>query len=481
MSEPSDEATYKRLYRHFRTAILDGSLPVGQRLPSSRDLANELGIARNTIVTVYDQLHAEGYTRSVTGNGTFVCEHLSDIYQQSASPRSSAEKTSLSALLSDRGNRIALASPASPSEWGAFMPGVPDVTQFPYQKFARALPKNPAPYMLAYSHGGGLPILREALSNYLRISRSVQCEPDQIIITEGVHQAIDLTVRMLGSHGDSAWVEDPGYWGARTVFAANGINAIPIPVDSEGMCLPAANEGSVPRFIFVTPSHHYPLGSVMSLERRLRLLELARESGSWIIEDDYDSEFRFSGRPIPALQGLEQDAPAIYMGTFSKTMFPSLRLSYMVLPKALVPAFKSAHTSLYREGHVITQAAVAQFILDGGYASHILRMRKIYARRREMMVTLVKGRLTHEWLSPEADNAGLHLVLKLPDNFSDTKIVDLARAKGVLTRPLSRYYYPNSGNPTTQGLLLGYACVPDEIIVEKFEVLLKCIANSLAD
>jgi GntR family transcriptional regulator/MocR family aminotransferase len=480
MSAPSDEATYKRLYRHFRAAILDGSIALGQRLPASRDLASELGIARNTVVSVYNQLHAEGYTQSKQGSGTFVCDHVPDAYPQSISRKPQINNELLRTLLSDRGNRIIQAAPTSPSAWGAFMPGVPDVTLFPYQKFARGLTRKPSPEMLAYSHGGGLPMLQEALANHLKIVRSVQCEADQIVITEGIHQAIDLTVRLLGAHQDNAWIEDPGYWGARSVFIANGINTIPIPVDHEGMCLPPAIEAPIPRFIFVTPSHQYPLGSVMSLERRLKLIALAREWGSWIIEDDYDSEFRFSERPIPALQGLEQDAPVIYMGTFSKTMFPSLRLSYMVLPKTLAQAFKTAHTSLYREGHIVTQSAVAQFIMDGDYASHVLRMRKIYSQRREMLASLVQRRLGQEWLTPEADNAGLHLTLSLPENASDTKIVELARARGILTRPLSQYYSQNS-HTMKQGLLLGYACVPEEKIVNKFETLLKSIVTGLKD
>jgi len=479
MNEPSDETMYKRLYRHFRTAILDGSLPLGQRLPSSRDLAKELGTSRNTVISVYNQLHAEGYTCGLIGNGTFVCERVPEDFPSRVPSLPLAPEVSLSPLLSDRGNRIAQAAPLFPSELGAFMPGIPDVTLFPYQKFARALTKTPTPDMLAYSHSGGVPILREALANHLRIARSVQCEPDQIIITEGVHQAIDLTVRMLGSHGDIAWVEDPGYWGVRTVLIANGINVVPIPVDSEGMCLPPSGDEPTPRFIFVTPSHQFPLGTVMSLERRRKLIQLAREWGSWIIEDDYDSEFRFSGRPFPALQGLEKNAPVIYMGTFSKTMFPSLRLSYMILPQVLADAFRAAHTSLYREGHVITQAAVARFMLDGDYESHIHRMRKIYARRRETLAFLVNRRLPLAWLAPEADNAGLHLTLHLPDNISDTKIVDCAREKGILTRPLSRYYSPDSNSAIKQGLMLGYACVPDEKIVEKFEILLACISDTL--
>ena len=215
------------------------------------------------------------------------------------------------------------------------MPGVPDLTEFPHRKFGRivsALWRNPPPDLLTYAHGGGLPALREALAQHLALTRSIDCDPEQLIITEGSHQAIDLASRILGDPGEVAWVEDPAI-GARTVLQANGLRIRHLPVDEEGMQVPQEAGGEPPRFIFVTPSHQYPLGPVMSLARRRQLLAVARRHGSWIIEDDYDSEFRFSGRPIASLLGLEPDAPVIYMGTFSKTLYPGLRVGYLVLPR----------------------------------------------------------------------------------------------------------------------------------------------------
>nr|WP_322998710.1 PLP-dependent aminotransferase family protein [Castellaniella sp.] len=473
---------YKRLYRHLTASIRSARIAPGQRLPSSRELAEELGIARNTVVSVYHQLLCEGFTESRVGNGTFVSEQQQDVYPASVLEQTDYRPGWLSAQLSERGNRIVEEAPASPSEWGAFMPGVPDVEQFPHATFSRLLRqawRAPMPEMLSYSQGGGLKWLREELAAYLGIARSVQCDPDQIIITEGVHQAIDLVTRMLGSPQDVAWVEDPGYWGARTILAANGISTVPIPVDAHGMCIPPAASEPTPKFIFVTPSHQYPLGMVMSLDRRRRLIRLARHQGSWIIEDDYDSEFRFGGLPVPALQGLEPNAPVIYMGTFSKTMYPGLRLSYVVLPKVLASALKAAHTTLYREGRLLTQAAVAAFISEGHYTSHILRMRKAYAGRRRMLVSLIERRLGPGWLTPEADNAGLHLVVSLPETLPDTRLVELARSRGILTRSLSRYYH--QAGAARQGLLLGYACVPEHQIIQQFEVLLDCIAQVMQD
>lgn len=477
LADGSTEPMNKRLYRGIREAILDGAIAADSRLPASRDLAAELGIARNTVVHVYSQLLAEGYTRSRQGNGTFVNASVPDSYLASGRRLRQAREAQPGPALSPRGAAIVDGVSASPYQWGAFMPGVPDLTEFPYKKFGRifsALWRNPSPDLLTYAYGGGLPALREALAEHLALTRSIDCDPEQIIITEGSHQAIDLTTRILGDVGETAWVEDPGYWGARTILQANGLHTVHLPVDEEGMRLPDT-VGTPPRFIFVTPSHQYPLGPVMSLTRRRQLLAVARQFGSWIIEDDYDSEFRFSGRPIASLLGLEPDAPVIYMGTFSKTLYPGLRVGYLVLPKPLTAAFQAAHAELYREGHLMTHAALATFISEGHYAAHIRRMRMLYGRRRAMLVNLIERRLGPEWLHRDASMAGLHLVLTMPVDMDDLRVVDVARSKGVLTRALSRYYVNEEGR--RPGLLLGYACVPEHDIARKFEVLLESLAE----
>ncbi len=477
LADGASEPMNKRLYRGIREAILDGSIAADSRLPATRDLAAELGIARNTVVHVYSQLLAEGYTRSRQGNGTFVNASVPDSYLASGRRARQAHEAASRPSLSPRGAAIVDGVSASPYQWGAFMPGVPDLTEFPHKKFGRifsALWRNPAPDLLTYSYGGGLPALREALAQHLALTRSIDCDPEQIIITEGSHQAIDLTTRILGEAGETAWVEDPGYWGARTILQANGLRTVHLPEDEEGMRLPDT-VGTPPRFIFVTPSHQYPLGPVMSLARRRQLLAVARQCGSWIIEDDYDSEFRFSGRPIASLLGLESDAPVIYMGTFSKTLYPGLRVGYLVLPKPLTAAFQAAHAELYREGHLMTHAALATFISEGHYAAHIRRMRMLYGRRRAMLVNLIERRLGPDWLHRDASMAGLHLVLTLPPDMDDLRVVEVARSKGVLTRALSLYYVNDEGR--RPGLLLGYACVPEHDIARKFEVLLESLAE----
>lgn len=466
---------HKRLYNAIRHAILDGSLPPESRLPASRDLAAELQISRNTVLTVYEQLLAEGYIASRRGSGTFVARSAPDDFIASHAPADRSEASPTEKRLSARGARLLNHASASPKQWGAFIPGVPDVTAFPHRLFTRIqsrIRRRPSPAHLSYSCSGGAPELKLALKEYLRVARGVRCDTGQILITEGIHQAIDLVTRMLCDPGEKAWVEEPSYWGIRHVLQMNGVLPVPVPVDINGMDPPEQPE-EAPGLIFVTPSHQYPLGAVMSLERRQRLLALARRFGSWIIEDDYDSEFRFSGQPIPALQGLVADAPVIYIGTFSKTLYPGLRLGYVVLPRALAADLTVAHGELYRGGHTLTQLTLAEFIREGHYTAHIRRMRLLYGRRRQRLMALINGVPGLE-ASEFSDNAGLHLVLKLSDARDDVAIARAANARNILVRPLSRYYL---GANKSRGLLLGFAAMPEEEMEEAFRALLACIGG----
>jgi GntR family transcriptional regulator/MocR family aminotransferase len=350
------------------------------------------------------------------------------------------------------------------------------VTEFPQQRFAQITAqcaRRGPPALRSYATAGGHPALQRSLAQYLRQVRSVQCEPSQILITEGVHQAVDLLSRLLADPGDIAWVEDPGYWGTRNILRMNGLQVDAIAVDADGMQVVEPAPGRVPRLAFVTPSHQYPLGPIMGLARRLALLEAARRHGFWVVEDDYDSEFRFSGQPIPSLQGLAPEAPVIYVGTFSKTLYPGLRTAYMVLPPALVDRLGAAQMELYRGGHLLTQAALAEFIDSGHYAAHIRRMRLIYGQRRARLVELVTQALGPEWIHPFDSNAGLHLVMSLPAPRQDVAIAQRARAAGVLVRPLSRYY---ERGPAQQGLLLGFAAVPEAQMAQPLHTLAGLLA-----
>ena len=469
----------RALYDCLRQAILDGSLPATSRLPPSRDLAGELGLSRNTVMHAYEQLLAEGYLRTLTGSGTFVADVVPDnvlwTRTGAASRQTTHSRQPPAIQLSARGRELVRSASASPIQWGAFVPGVPDVTEFPYRKFAQISAKLGSalsPELLSYSSGGGHPELKRALAIHLAQTRAVICDPDQLVIVEGVHQAVDLIARLLGDPGDRVWVEEPGYWGIRSVLVMNGMRLEAVPVDEEGLAPQGRAQKHPPKLIFVTPSHQYPLGPVMSLSRRLALLEYASKHSSWIVEDDYDSEFRFSGHPIPSLQGLVPDAPVIYIGTFSKTLYPGMRIAYMVLPKGLAARFATAHSELYREGHLLTQATLAEFIRSGYYAAHIRRMRLIYASRRAALIALVEKWLGPGWLHPMDSNAGLHLVLSLPKWMSDVEVAACALERGVVVRPLSRYYV---GRSAESGLLLGFACLTEQQMQAPFAILAECL------
>ncbi|WP_413740930.1 PLP-dependent aminotransferase family protein [Sodalis sp. RH15] len=468
---------HRRLYDCIRLAILEGVIGAGSRLPPTRDLAGALSLSRNTVSTAYEQLLAEGYTFTRAGSGTFVTDHMPDGAMAPVNEQPPASRRLAENEFSQRGAHLLAKTGASPHQWGAFMPGVPDVSNFPHGLWRRIhsrLIRRIKPDYLTYSRMGGSPDLQQALVDYLRVARSVNCEAQQIIITEGTHQAVDLLAKMLCNPGDRAWIEEPCYWGLRNVLTVNSVEVVPVTVDNQGISLPdVPAEGDAPRLICVTPSHQYPTGAVMSLTRRQRLLALAQECGAWVVEDDYDSEFRYSGNPIPALQSLTPQAPVIYIGTFSKTLYPGLRISYMVLPLALAEQMRVAHAELYRGGHWITQLVLAQFIAEGHYASHIRRMRLLYGKRRTVLSRLILQHLGEDALRDDS-NAGLHLVMSLPEEVDDERLARDAGRQGIYVRPLSTYYLTSQRK---KGLLLGYACVDEAAIEPAFSVLMACLAR----
>ncbi|WP_437608326.1 PLP-dependent aminotransferase family protein [Erwinia sp. V71] len=480
LNQMTSGALSKRLYDALQNAIQHGAIAPGTRLPASRDLATELGVSRNTVLAAYEQLQSEGYLQTRTGSGTFVSEKLPDSAPAVEASSVKAKTSSLSHYrLSRRGDRLLSRSRAGAHQWGAFMPGVPDVSHFPqdiWRKIERRLHNRLPMASLSYSQHGGYVQLQQALVEYLHVVRSVNCSADQILITAGTHQALDVLAKMLCDSGDRAWIEEPGYWGIRNVLAVNGVEVVPVPVDDNGLNPPLPDaDFRPPRLICVTPSHQYPLGVVMGLERRQALLTLAREWGSLIIEDDYDSEFRFAETPIPALQGLVPDAPVIYLGTFSKTLYPGLRISYAVLPKALAPRIKMAHSELYRGGNGLTQLTLAAFIREGHYAAHVRRMRQIYSKRRQALIEVIERELGPEYVMHHS-NAGLHLVLALPDSIDDVALSAELEQKGVLTRPLSLYY---TAAAQRRGLILGYACVEAEAMAATFAPIVASLTSSL--
>ncbi|CAI3119097.1 HTH-type transcriptional regulatory protein GabR [Acinetobacter baumannii] len=481
LQQDTEGKLHQRLFRCLRGAIIDGVIQPKTRLPASRDLASEIHVSRNTVLSAYEQLQAEGYLEARTGHGTWVAEKLPENFLNTQNKKKvvSSPNIQSSYALSQRGSNLLGYAAASPHQWGAFVPGAPDVTEFPHHIFSRIqarLSREPDINRLIYSNAGGCIELRSALADYLRVARSVQCDADQIIITEGIHQAIDLVSRALSDMGDKVWIEDPAYWGMRNTLRINGLDIQPMPVDAEGI-IPEENPAVPPKLIFVTPSHQYPLGSHLSLDRRRQLIQIARQHNSWIVEDDYDSEFRFSGQPYPSLQGLENNAPVLYMGTFSKTIYPSLRIGYLVIPKPLFSPLRIVAAELYRGGHLLEQKALAEFIREGHYEAHIRRMRLLYGKRRDYLVSLIQRYLGPEFIHEYDEAAGLHLVLKLPNSCDDVAIAATALERGVKVRPLSQYYMQSHAH-AERGLLMGFACVNEKDMVMAFGVLLQCLREA---
>ncbi|WP_435102765.1 PLP-dependent aminotransferase family protein [Arhodomonas sp. AD133] len=462
----------RRVYAALRAAILDGRLPAGTRLPPTRELARDLGIGRNTALRAYDMLLAEGYVESRVGSGTFVSESL--VEPPPAGRRGLTHAAPVVPRLSRRGRAIARHSSSSEIQYGAFMPGIPDVEAFPHATWRRLVGRyldRRHARLMQYASGGYGP-LKTALAEHLRVSRLIDCEPRQIMIVDGAHQGLDLCARMLADPGETAWIEDPGYWGARNVLRGAGLRLRPVLVDGEGIAPADDDWARPPRLIFTSPSYQYPTGAVLSLARRRLLLERAAATGAWIVEDDYDNELRYHREPIASLYGLAPAGQVIYVGTFSKVMYPGLRLGYLVVPPALVDAFATANAELFREGRLVEQAALAEFIEEGHFDAHIRRMRGLYAERqsalRERMDALLGDRV-----SLSGGQAGIHLLYRLPDTVDDKALAREALANGVISRPLSLYYH--DAGAARPGLVLGYAGVSTERIPLAAERLVEVV------
>ena len=469
----------RRLYHTLRGTILAGKLTAGTRLPSTRDLARDLDLSRNTVMSAIGQLAAEGYLTAQQGSGTFVSATLPD--QRPLTPARAAAPQRNPRILSRRGALLTRSSGAERLEVQPFAPGSADYSEFPIQlwhklqaKYWRTLDRD----LLDYGQRGGHMPLRRAIAQYLTLSRSVRVTPEQVFITAGTQQAIDLTARLLTDHGDLAWVENPCYWGARAALLAAGLRLHPVAVDAEGIAPRAADWQAAPRLIYVTPSHQYPLGHVMSLARRRALLEFAARRRCWIFEDDYDSEFRYGGRPYASLQGLDEHAQVLYSGTFSKVMYPGIRLGYLVVPPDLVDAFDNGLYDLYRPGQLMLQAALTDFINEGHFNTLIRRLRVAYQARRDELSRRIQSQLGAR-VRISGQDSGLHLCLVFEG--SDARIDDEVVAAqlavhGISVRPLSRYYLDGSG---VRGLIVGYAYVPIERVAPWAKRLCELLVQAL--
>lgn len=465
-----------RLYLALRQAILEGKLPAETKLPASRILAEELSLGRNTVVRAYEQLLMEGYLETRVGDGTYV-SNAAKVSSQPMPPPKRLVGIRREGL-SRRGNEIAANATSSIIQRGAFMPGIPDVDLFPFATWRKLVAKyidQEQSHLAHYAHVGYGP-LKVALANYLRVTRMMHCDPKQILVVNGSHQGIDLCARLLADPGDRAWIEEPGYWGARNVLRAAGLNVTPIGLDRNGLAPTPEDWTQSPRLIFTSPSSQYPTGTVLSLTRRLELLNHAEAHGSWIIEDDYDNELRYHDHPLASLFGLSAKQRVIYVGTLSKVMFPGLRLAYMVVPEDLVDAFFIGNSELYRGGRMAEQAALAEFIDDGLFSAHIKRMRGIYQERRDALRQAIEPRLG-DVVSLSGGQAGLQLLYTFNPPIDDAMLASRSLARGVVIRPLSMYY--TNHHNAQSGMNLGFAAVPPERIVKAAASLSELIEAEL--
>jgi len=443
----------------LRAEILAGRVRPGARLPATRDLAKQYGLSRGTIVSAFEQLKAEGYLEGTVGSGTYVRDVLPDELLRAS--RATGTRSSSARLPRRRLSALADRVKPFPEVAGGFTrpfrANQPALELFPTELWARLaahrVRRATARHLLG-SRAIGYRPLRIAVTDYLTTSRGVQCTPEQVVIVSGVQEALDLVARLFVDPGDRVCIEDPGYAGAALVFEARGARISAVPVDAEGMEVPGARLGDA-RLAYLTPGHQFPLGTSMSMSRRRALLAWARSTGAVLFEDDYDSEFRYAGRPLPALQGLDRHGVVIFAGTFSKVLFPSLRLGYLVVPPDLVDRVAAVKSITNRHAPTLDQGVLADFISEGHFARHIRRMREVYAERRAALLESARERLAG--LVEVADrDCGLQTVGWLCCGLEAGAAADAAARRDLETIPISRYCYQP---PSRDGLLIGFAAV----------------------
>lgn len=463
ISRGSGGPVHRQIYDGVRARILEGSLPPGQRLPSTRSLSEDLRVSRSTVVRAFDQLVAEGYIEAFSRGSTRVNRRLPDTLIRAASPPRRRRPGSVIRAPSTRAKRITDAwppfEPAAPRPPRPFRTSVPALDVFPMEIWGRLMARRwrrASPASLAYQDPRGIPALREAIASYLRTARGVRCNPDQVLITAGSQQALDLVARTVLEPGDPVWMEDPGYFGAAGAFASAGARLVPVPIDAEGLNV-AEGMRRAPdaRLAFVTPARQMPLGVTMSLRRRLDLLAWAASHHAWILEDDYDSEFRYDTRPLASLQGLDEHDAVLIVGTFSKVMLPSLRLGYVVVPEPLIDPLLTVRRFADLCPPPLMQGVMADFMTEGHFERHIRRMRAIYQSRRRMLSTLITRTLGH-LVDVDAPDAGMNLIAWLPRTMKDTAAADALRAAGIDALPISSCAIEQRPRP---GLLLGFSGV----------------------
>ncbi|MCV2369069.1 aminotransferase-like domain-containing protein [Roseateles oligotrophus] len=488
----------RKLHECLRQAIRSGTLAPGSRLLASRALATELGVARNTVLYAYEQLATEGLVNSDRRGTTVSLLHPARAL--------TLPTRSMRQGLSRRAAGLACLPVAADLAAG-FAPGVPALPEFPLSIWRRLSEKawrSLGSAQLNYGAPAGEPALRSAIADHLRASRGVRCESSQVFITDGTQASLDLCARAFADPGDKVWIESPGYGGALTAFRGAQLNVIGIPVDEEGMAAQAGDwRRHPPRLIYVTPSHQYPSGGVLSLERRLALIAQARVAGALIIEDDYDSEFRYDGPPLAAMQGQAcdlfdadpgcavgvdgtveaepADAPVLYLGTFSKSLFPGLRIGFLVVPQALAEPLRALLARSAPRGRAADQLALAEFMRNGQFGLHLRRMRRLYRQRRDALIAALQLHMA-DLASIHGTSAGMHLALRFhSDRLDDMQISAAAMNAGIVAPALSQHQIGRR-KPGWSGLMLGYAQVPVEKIgplVQRLAAIIRGQCHSL--
>jgi len=453
LNRTSAVSLQQQLYRELRSMIEDGTLRSGIRLPSTRSLAKQIDVSRITVVSAFDMLTADGYLSSNVGSGTFVSAY------PAKSPAGIAPPLPIRGVISSRGQHILAGASGLQEREGAFLPGVPDKSEFPYALWQRLLAnyfgKNLA-HLSGYANGGGYLPLRRALADHLRLSRGVRCTPDQVLVTMGTQNSLDLIVRLLTDHDDYVCIENPSHWAVPLMLKSLGVHPIAVPVDEDGMCIKENHYKHHPKLVFITPSHQFPMGSILSKERRRQLLSAAFERKFWIVEDDYDSELRYDLAPLPCLQGQDTDSRVIYLGTFSKVMYPGMRMSYMIVPPPLLDSMTRALLSLYRPGHLPIQAALADFILDGHLTKHLMKIRPMYAERQVELRTCLK-RTFGDDIVTSGGLTGLHLTIRFVHPIDLNILQKLAAERDIILRRLSAFNH--SDENFEDGFVLGYGAL----------------------
>ncbi len=480
---------HRQLYDELRRAILARRLKPGERVPSTRSFAASLKLSRATVTQSYEQLISEGYLQAAIGSGTKVCAQLPDDLLRTtpikAMPgnaiKAATQKTHTPTIkLSQYGasldNLLPLEAP-EPESAINFKSGRPALEEFPMNEWRRLLLRHcragKADALDYATNLQGVPELRKAIADYLARSRAVRSTPEQVIIVNGSQQAIDLITKVLIDRGDTVAVENPGYLGARRVFVAQGAKLLPVPVDEDGIVVEAleTKAASTSKLIYVTPSHQFPTGAVLPLARRLELIRWAESTGAVIVEDDYDSEFRYGSRPIPALQGLAESANVIYVGTFSKVLFPALRIGYIVVPDEMVRVFARARWLADRQTPTLEQLALTDFIVEGHLERHLRRMRTLYDGRRQALVRALK-QYFDGCAEILGENAGMHLMVRLRTKLNDEEVVKHAAQAGVGVVSARIYYL---GQVPANEFVLGYAGLSERQIREGVRRLAKAL------